>query len=125
VLLDTDILVDLIRNHPPARAWFAGLSAYPTVSGIAALELTYGALNAAELRAVEHFLRPFPILWPMDEDVRRAMTDYALVHLSHGIDVMDAITAALAVRHGLDVATFNVKHFSAIPGLTTIQPYVR
>ena len=29
MLLDTDVMVDILRGHPPAVAWLAGLGAMP------------------------------------------------------------------------------------------------
>jgi predicted nucleic acid-binding protein len=125
MILDTDVLIDLVREHPAAAAWFATLAAMPSVSGIAALELTYGCLNSAELRAVRTFLLPFPIIWPSEQDHQRALADSAPLHLSHGLGVMDALIAATAVGQGLPLATLNIRHFRAVPGLQIVQPYTR
>ena len=38
-------------------------------------------------------------------------------HGSHGIDDTDAIIAATAEHHGLDLATLNVRHFPMFPRL--------
>jgi hypothetical protein len=70
-------------------------------------------------------LRPFPIVWPSEVDLQRALWDYARFHLSHGLSVMDALIAATATGQGMPLATFNVRHFVVIPGLITEQPYVR
>jgi predicted nucleic acid-binding protein len=125
MLLDTDILIDVVRRHPGATTWFGALPTLPAVCGFAALELAFGCLNAAELRAVQTFLRPFPIIWPSEIDLQRALWDYARFRLSHGLSVMDALIAATATGRGVLLVTFNVKHFRAIPGLVTDQPYVR
>lgn len=35
IFIDTDVAVDLIRNHPPAVAWLASAGSHPfTISGI-------------------------------------------------------------------------------------------
>ncbi len=36
-LLDTDVLVDIMRQTAPAQAWFGSLTSFPPISGIAAL----------------------------------------------------------------------------------------
>jgi len=125
MILDTDVLIDLVREHPAAAAWFASLPTLPAACGFAALELTYGCLNTAELRAVRTFLRTFTIVWPSEEDLWRALIDYAPLHLSHGLGAMDALIAATAVGRGVPLVTFNVRHFRAVPNLTTLQPYNR
>src|SRR5437773_322919 len=101
MILDTDVLIDLVREHAAAAAWFASLTTMPAASGFAALELTYGCLNTVELRAVRSFLRAFTIVWPSEEDLLRAWIDYAPLHLSHGLGVMDSLIAATAVGRGV------------------------
>jgi len=39
--------------------------------------------------------------------------------------MIDALIAATALGLRLPLVTFNARHFSAVPGLTTIQPYTR
>jgi predicted nucleic acid-binding protein len=125
MILDTDALVDLVRGHPTATAWFATLPQMPFVCGFSALELLYGCRDAGELRAGQAFLRAFPIVWPAEQDLQRALTEYPPLRLAHGLGVIDALIAATAVGQGLPLVTFNVRHFRAVPGLTTAQPYVR
>jgi predicted nucleic acid-binding protein len=38
-LVDTDVLIDVQRGHPPALAWFAGLTELPAVPGFVVMEL--------------------------------------------------------------------------------------
>ncbi len=121
MILDADVIIDLLRHHPNATAWLATSLVPPAISDISALEVLYGAQNSAGLRRVERFLSRFPIEWPTAEDTHRASL-LAPLHLSDGIGVLDAITAAIALRRGDPVATFNTKHFRPIPGLLTVQP---
>lgn len=51
--------------------------------------------------------------------------DFASNKLSDGIDILDAIAAATALRMQLTLVTFNGKHFRSIPDLQTLQPYKR
>ena len=124
MILDADVVIDLLRNKPQARNWLSGLYPLPAISGMAALEALYGARDMAELRWVESFLTPFPVLWPSEDDAQ-ATRQLARFHLSDGIELTDVMTAAIALRHNLTLATFNVKHFRAVPGLTIVQPYER
>ena len=125
MILDTDVLVDLLRGHPPAIAWFGSLIAPVAVCGFAALELAQGCVNKRELKRIRKVLAPFPLVWPNAADMLRAYDDYAGLPLSHGIGLLDALIATTAVGQGLPLPTFNVRHYVAIPGLTTVQPYMR
>jgi predicted nucleic acid-binding protein len=77
------------------------------------------------MRQVRRLIAPFPILWPSEGDFETAVNLLAAYKLSDGLDLLDALIAATAIRHDLPLATFNVKHFRAIPDLTIVQPYIR
>ena len=47
-LLDTDILIDIQRNHGPAIQWFATLTEAPAVPGFVVMELIQDASNASK-----------------------------------------------------------------------------
>jgi hypothetical protein len=61
--------------------------------------------------------------WPTDADCTRALYDFATYHLSHHLGLLDALIGETAVGLGQPLATFNVKHYSVITTLQTIQPY--
>ena len=124
-LVDSDILVDLLRRHPPAVAWFRALSEWPTVPGIATMEVIQGCRNMAEVRAVQKLVRPLAVVWPTEADCTRALADFTAFHLSHSLGLLDALIAACAVGRAATLCTFNVKHYQVIAGLTTEQPYSR
>lgn len=44
-LLDTDILIDVLRGHPPAVDWFGDLSELPSVPGFVVMEFILGPLH--------------------------------------------------------------------------------
>ncbi len=121
--LDTDIMIDLQREVPAAVAWFTALPALPAVSGFAAMELFNGCENSADRRKVEKFLRPFTILWPSEATMQQTLSTFTPLRLAHGVGMIDSLIAATALQHGQTLTTFNVRHFRAIPGLVTIQPY--
>jgi len=43
--------------------------------------------------------------------------------LSHSLGLIDALIAATAISAGASLCTYNLKHFRAVPGLVTVQPY--
>jgi predicted nucleic acid-binding protein len=125
MLLDTDVLIDIERDHPAALVWVASLTTPPFVSGFSALELARGAKDKAHLRKIRKFLDDFPLLWPTVSDMTRAFEEYAVLRLSDGLGLLDSLFAATATGSGDELVTFNDKHFRAVPGLVTVQPYVR
>ena len=49
ILLDTDILIDVLRAHAPALHWLEGLGDAPVgLPGLVALELVQGCRNRHE-----------------------------------------------------------------------------
>ena len=124
-LVDTDVLIDVQRGHPPALAWFAGLTVLPAVPGFVVMELVQDARNAHELRQALKLVAPLPIVWPTETDCARALSDFSAYHLSHGLGLLDAVIAACAVGRSAALHTFNVKHYQVVPNLVTRQPYAR
>ena len=70
-------------------------------------------------------LKDYPLLWPSQEACNRALKHFASHYPSHGIGILDAIIAEIAVEAGFPLYTFNQKHYLPHPLLQTIQPYVR
>jgi predicted nucleic acid-binding protein len=125
MILDTDVLIDLEKKRPNALEWLHSLPTLPAVCGFSAMELKQGCKDLRELRTVENFLTPFEIVWAHQEDLDRALGTYFRFALSHGVGVLDLLIATTALGRHEVVATFNVKHFRAIPDLQIVQPYQR
>ena len=64
--MDTDVLIDIQRGHPPAVAWFAGLTEVPAVPGFVVTELIQDAGNANEVRQALKLVAPMPTVWPTE-----------------------------------------------------------
>src|SRR5438067_11035866 len=96
-LVDTDVLIDVQRGHPPALTWFAGLTELPAVPGFVVMELVQDARNAREVRQVLRLVAPLRIVWPTDVDCARALSDFVAYHLSHGLGLLDALIAACTI----------------------------
>lgn len=124
-LLDTDVLIDVQRGHPPALAWFASLTDLPLVPGLVVMELIQDARNAGEVRQALKLVSPLRIVWPTETDCTRALADFTAYHLSHGLGLLDALIAACAVGLNVTLCTFNEKHYQVVPGLVTVRPYAR
>jgi predicted nucleic acid-binding protein len=122
MLLDADVMVDVARGYPPAGAWLMGLGPVG-LPGLVAMELLQGCQNLIIQRRLEKQLKQYPLYWPTLADCQRGYQDFAAYRLSHGLGLIDALIGATAVGYGQTLATFNVKHYAVIAGLTTVQPY--
>lgn len=116
-LLDSCILVDLLRRKQDAQRFVLTRQEQPCVCAVSVMELLAGARSQREEASIEALLATFRWV-AIDETVFRLGGNF-LRHYrsSHGIDVPDALIAATAEHHGLDLATLNVKHFPMIKGL--------
>lgn len=124
-LPDTDVLVDIRRGFAPAEQWYMGLTERPGIPGFVAMEMVAGCRDKRELQRLQTFLSGLPIIWPSEADFQRGLEHLRDYKLSHSLGLIDALIAATAIGQGATLCTFNVKHFSAVPGLVTEQPHSR
>jgi predicted nucleic acid-binding protein len=116
-LLDTSVLIDVLRGHRPAVAYLREVQAVPFCSELSRIETLRG-LRSSERRAAERLLGSLE--WaPVDRRVaERAGALGRKWRASHrGIAVTDLAIAATAELLGADLATTNVKHFPMFEGL--------
>lgn len=126
ILLDTDILVDVLRAHAPALHWLEGLNDSPVgLPGLVALELVQGCRNRSEQHRVEKAIHKYQLFWPTSADSGRALHSFTLVHLKSGIGILDTLIAETAIGLGAPLATFNARHYRVFRNLKTVQPYSR
>ncbi|MBI2302807.1 MAG: type II toxin-antitoxin system VapC family toxin [Armatimonadetes bacterium] len=123
-LLDTSVLVDLLRGHAPAKDWVDALPAEVRfVSVVTVAELLAGCRNRREQRAVDHELSGYVVTW-LDEPVsRRAVELYRRHHLSAGVGFFDCLIGATSVETGMTLATLNLRHFEPLEGVRSVRPY--
>lgn len=126
VLVDTDVMIDVLRQFPPALAWLTSLSTeIIVIPGFVALELLQGCRNQVEQVKVERTIGRCRIIWPTAASCDAALAAFVQFHLSHNLGVIDALIGQTAIELGLPLHTFNQKHYIMLVGLTTVQPYSR
>jgi predicted nucleic acid-binding protein len=126
VLIDTDVLIEVLRGSRDAKAWLDSLQRGAfQIPGIVAMELVMGCRNQAELRQIRKFLDRFDVTWPDPAELASAYELLLSLHLSSGIGIPDCVLGAMAVARGARLYTFNLKHFKVIPGLDAQRPYSR
>lgn len=126
LLLDTDVMIDVLRRFPPAVAWLAAQGTEEVVlPGFVVLELLQGCRDKADQDRVDRLVAGGRVVWPTESACNAAVQTYAQFHLSHNLGFLDALIAHTAILLGQPLYTFNQKHYALIPGLTSVQPYVR
>lgn len=124
-LLDTDIMIDILRRKQPAMNWLSSLAEEPKLPGYVAFELMQGCSNKREMVQLRKSIESYQLLWPSEQDANRALETYAIARLSHNLGILDALIGECARGLNAVLCTFNTKHFNAIPGLPLEQPYIR
>ncbi len=127
ILLDSDVLIDLLRKHPPAVEWFDALPEDEelVVPGYVVMELIQGCRNKAEQNRVQRELVTYGVVWPSTADCDQALKVFATYRLSHHAGVLDVLIGQTAVALGVPLHTFNQRHYSFVPGIQTIQAYAK
>lgn len=121
ILVDTSVLIDLLRGHQAARDYLRGLDELPLASEVTRVEVLRG-LRPAERGVTE---RLFDALrWvAIDEAIARRAGELGRRWDRHrpGIALADLVIAATAEHVGAALATTNVGHFPMFPELA--PPY--
>lgn len=124
ILLDSDVMIDLLRQYPPAVIWLESLGEKEILlPGFVVMEVLQGCGNKTEQAKVEQFLTGFEIIWPLPETCEVALEIFARYHLRHNLGLLDALIGQTAVALNLPLYTFNRKHYAVIPNLITVEPY--
>lgn len=117
LLLDTCVLVDLLRGNETAERMVTSAVERPAICAISDMELLAGARSQQDEARIERLLGVF-LRVAIDLPVYRLAGSYMRHYrASHAIDIPDALIAAAAEHHGLRLATLNVKHFPMLKGL--------
>lgn len=122
ILTDTDVFIEALKNNPNAigplrEIGFENIA----LSAVTLMELYFGARNKRELGKIKSRLSTLHIL-QIDENISKTATQLVEEYAkSHGLQIPDALIAATAMCHRLDLLTFNVKDFKFIDGISLYQ----
>ena len=124
-LLDTDIYSEVIGGHDPKvtrnaieyRQAFGSL----TFSTITVMEVLRGLQKSRAFGRMPRFLAAIALeeVLPFDQDAAEIAGRIGgdLERVGRPIGVADPMIAAVAIAHGLDLATGNARHFGRIRDL--------
>lgn len=120
IVLDTTVLIDVLRGHRAALEYLRSLDAIPACSEITRVEVMRG-IRHRERDSVERLMRS--LRWiPVDEHIaRRAGALGRTWRRSHALATADLVIGATAEELSADLATSNVRHFPMLEGLA--PPY--
>jgi predicted nucleic acid-binding protein len=123
-IVETSILVDLLRSHTPAIAWYQ-TDAQPdlAINPIIWMEVISGGLNKAERFKSAQLLQRFEMIYFTQGDLDWAMHAQMQYELSHGMDMMDCLIASVSYRLSIPLYTHNLKHFVPMLGKLAQKPY--
>lgn len=125
ILLDSDVMIDILREHVPAIKWFDALDDDEELllPGYVVMELIQGCRNKNEQEILKNRLGRYASVWPTPGWCDRALGIFTDYHLSHNAGLIDVLIGQTAIMLNMPLHTFNHKHYAFIPGLKIIQPY--
>ncbi len=123
ILCDTNILIEFFKDNTQIVLELRQIGQNRIgISHITQAELYFGALDKSELKKIKRHLLllcQFPVNLSISKRFLQLMEGYSL---SHNLSVPDALIAATAMEHMLELYTLNTKDFQFIPGLMLYYP---
>ena len=120
IVLDTTVLIDVLRGHRPALDFLRAIDEPPACSELTRVEVLRG-LRRPERDATEALMRTLRWIGIDEQIARRAGVLGRSWRRSHALSTVDLVIAATAQELGADLATSNTRHFPMFAGLT--RPY--
>ncbi len=123
-LVDTTILVDLLRAYSPAAEWIgAQTEGELGITPVVWMELVAGAQNKVAQRQAAQLLAHFVMVYYTQEDMDWAMEQLLVRKLSHSVGIMDCLIASASYRLQLPLYTQDLRHFTLLLGSLAQSPY--
>lgn len=116
IVLDTTVLIDLLRGNPAALDYLRSLTDVPACSEVTRVEVMRG-IRHRERDATEALMRAVRWIGVDEQVARRAGALGRTWRRSHLTATADLIIAATAQELGADLATSNTRHFPMFAGL--------
>jgi predicted nucleic acid-binding protein len=87
------------------------------------MELIAGCRDKDEVEKAQKLIADFTLLHLSPAESIKAYELMVNYSKSHGMAIPDALIAATAIVHDLELASDNERHFSMIPDLIVNRPY--
>lgn len=123
MLVDTDILIDYLRDHPEAVSFLESHVAEVSISAVSVAELYQGVREGQERTKLSRMVSALVVL-PLTGEIAETAGLYRRDYRDRiGCGLADCMIAATASEHCLDSATLNNKHFKMLKNVIT--PYTK
>jgi predicted nucleic acid-binding protein len=120
LLIDTDVLIDYLRDRPESVTYLEGLTPPLSVSAITVAELYAGVRDGLERAALDLFVDSFQV-FAIDEAIAIRAGIIRRDFKRYGTGLADAIIAATAEIQQTELVTLNGKHFQMLKNV--LIPY--
>ena len=122
-VVDSDVLIDYLRDQPQAVAFLEGSEQPLAMLVITAAELYAGVRDGEERQQLDTFIGAFTVL-PLDrQPAQRAGLWRRQYGPSHGTGLADALIAASVAAAGATLVTLNRRHFPMLADV--LVPYAK
>jgi len=111
LVVDTDVLIDYLRDRSQAVAFLEGIEQSLAVSAITVAELYVGVREGEERRRLDAFVAAFDVLGLDRQAAVQAGLWRRQYGPSHGMGLADALIAASVQAAGATLVTLNRRHF--------------
>ena len=123
MLVDTDVLIDYLRDRPEAVDFLDGHVDRVSISAISVAELFQGVREGGERNKLGMMLSALTIL-PLTEEIAELAGLYRRDYrAASGCGLADCMIAATASHHELEMVTLNARHFTMLARVTV--PYAK
>jgi hypothetical protein len=123
LVIDTDVLIDYLRDQPQAVAYLESAQDRLAASVITIAELYAGVRDGDERQRLDTFVSSFALLAVGADAAVQAGLWRRQYGRSHGIGLADALIAATVEGAGGSLVTLNRRHFPMLPAVLT--PYTK
>ena len=116
ILCDTNILIEVYRKNVKIISVLDNIARHDTIviSDVTRAEILVGARNKREMKILTEELEQMKCLPIQSEISARAIHLLVRYYLSHGLDFHDALIAATAIHHNIELFTLNIRDFAFI-----------